>query len=62
MFDFQKWLCETMQETGITKAELCRRTGLAYLTLRSYIAGDRTPSLKIFLVLVEALGKRITIE
>lgn len=62
MFDFQKWLCETMYETGITKAELCRRTGLAYLTLRSYIAGDRTPSLKIFLVLVEALGKRITID
>lgn len=60
-FDFTDWLKNELEHRDISQYSLSKRTGISPQTISGYVKGTRSPSLYSFLVVLEALGKKIEI-
>ena len=57
--DFDIRLVEKMQEHGITKADLCRLTGLKTSMISYYCSGKRLPALNAAIKIAEAVNTTV---
>lgn len=59
---FTSWFRKALGETRMTVEQVAQATGISETTVMYYRQGVRNPTLKNFLLLVEALGKTIEIR
>lgn len=60
-FRFDKWLREQLDEREWTSAELAEKVGVTRACISFYLLGERYPSLSTFLLILDALGKKLTL-
>ena len=61
-FNFSTWLVDEMEEHDVTIHDIARAVGISYSTIKYYITEDRSPSLKVFLNLLDFFHKHLTID
>ena len=59
---FTNWFRQTLGETKMTVDQVAKVTGITTSTVMGYRTGVRNPTLRNFLLIVEALGKTIEIK
>ena len=58
---FHKWLEDEMREKNMDVRKMSNESGLSVVAIRYFLRGDRFPTLQSFLLILEALGKELTI-
>lgn len=58
---FTEWFRKTLGEKRMTVDQVAEKTGLNPSTVMQYRQGVRNPTLKNFLMVVDALGKEVKI-
>ena len=61
-FNFSIWLVDEMEEHDVTIHDVAKGVGVSYSTIKYYITDDRSPSLKVFLLLLNYFHKRMVID
>lgn len=59
---FTNWFRQALGETRMTVDQVAEATGITPSTVMGYITGVRNPTLRNFLLILEALGKTIEIK
>jgi len=61
-FDFAFWLEDQLARKNMTKLELAYRAGIYPSYISHYIYKHKMPTLKIFLMILDALGMHMYFE
>ena len=59
---FTNWFRQALGETRMTVDQVAEATGITPSTVMGYRTGVRNPTLRNFLLIIEALGKTIEIK
>ena len=58
---FTEFLKKLLSDRGITTGELAKKVGVSHTTVLEWSAGVRSPSLKTFMMIIEAFDMRMII-
>lgn len=60
--NFEKWICERLEETGKTFTQLSQETGIMRSTLSAYSLGERVPNIERANAIANTFGYEIVIR
>ena len=60
-FEFAIWLESELRKRNMTNMQLAKRTGICPSALTHYLSYDRSPTLKTFMAILDALHMHIEI-
>ena len=60
-YDFGDWLLNEMEKHGYNREQLAKKAGIHKVSVGCYLNYSRLPNLSTFLLILDALGKKMKI-